>query len=462
MATHSLRLAYFLIGSGLIAFGAVSALRFSSIAPRGAQADDKGGFAVRLFVNTDGSRHKYIEFVPYALRASDRPPVILFLNGYRENGEDGLMQLSNNFGLPVWEMKRRFPFVIVAPQCPSDQSWEAHGAAFEQALRILDTVVEKVHADPDRIFLVGVSTGSVPIWSMAADYPDRFAALVPTASSGCLGKPANIADAIVRAGIPVWADYNRFDNMKGVVAFNRQMKIDLLKAGASPHYTEHPSKEHDCWNRVYRSPALYSWLLKQHRGKTSTANRFKLFDPPQLLQEFTTGRDHPWVATTEGTIRASLDEKTDSVILSRKSFRDFECHVECKIEAGAACGIIVAESGSSSGPRRGWKLLLCSPLSGSGGLVSLDGTTWLAGMAPLAQRSLDVKEWNDVRIRVQGDSLIVDVNGWRALDVHDARLDEGRRQIGLLQERGASKASEWRWLRIRELPGADEHLRKET
>jgi hypothetical protein len=239
------------------------------------------------------------------------------------------------------------------------------------------------------------------------------------------------------------------------------MKLDLLNAGASPHYTEHPSKEHDCWNRVYRSPALYSWLLRQHRGQSSRAVLFKLFDPRQLLQEFTATTDQTWAATAEGTVRATAAAKTDAILLSRKSFRDVECHVECKFDPGTTCGIVIADAGPR-GPKGGWRILLCSPLCGSGGLVSLDGTEWIAGLESLAQRSLVDKEWNELRIRLQGDSLVVDVNGWRALDVQNARLGVGPRRIGLLQERRSSEPSEWRWLRIRELPPTEDGMRKET
>mgnify|MGYP001294274136 CR=1 FL=1 len=114
------------------------------------------GFSRRSFVDTDGSESPYICFLPdgestVSESKDSRPAVILYLNGFGENGDDGLMQIFENFGQPVWEMKRRFPFVVVAPQCPIGESWDPERPPFQHALKILDQVCAATNADPDRV-----------------------------------------------------------------------------------------------------------------------------------------------------------------------------------------------------------------------------------------------------------------------------------------------------------------------
>src|SRR5262245_15334530 len=77
------------------------------------------GFVCRR--HADGS--EYIVFVPHEQSPGERLPLIVFLNGTGENGADGVKQLSNNFGSAVWELKARFPFVVLATQCGLNGHW---------------------------------------------------------------------------------------------------------------------------------------------------------------------------------------------------------------------------------------------------------------------------------------------------------------------------------------------------
>ncbi|HAC93055.1 MAG TPA: hypothetical protein DCF63_20850, partial [Planctomycetaceae bacterium] len=81
------------------------------------------GFSVQSYGHWINESVHYILFLPYSKRENEKLPVILFLNGYGENGTDGVKQLSNNFGQQIWELRGRFPFIVVAPQMSHDSSW---------------------------------------------------------------------------------------------------------------------------------------------------------------------------------------------------------------------------------------------------------------------------------------------------------------------------------------------------
>ena len=55
------------------------------------------GFKCRNYVDQAGDGHNYIVFVPHSATQDAKLPVLLFLNGFLENGDDGIRQIGNNF-----------------------------------------------------------------------------------------------------------------------------------------------------------------------------------------------------------------------------------------------------------------------------------------------------------------------------------------------------------------------------
>lgn len=70
---------------------------------------------------------------------------------------------------------------IVAPtnRRPFGFSWEDWGR--RDALEVLDLATETLDIDPDRVYLTGHSMGGHGSWQLAGHYPDRFAAVGPSA-----------------------------------------------------------------------------------------------------------------------------------------------------------------------------------------------------------------------------------------------------------------------------------------
>jgi hypothetical protein len=64
-------------------------------------------------VSVAGQSHHYQVFVPFSYTASQRWPVILFLNGAGERGDDGLLQTQVGLGAAVRQNAARFPAIIV-------------------------------------------------------------------------------------------------------------------------------------------------------------------------------------------------------------------------------------------------------------------------------------------------------------------------------------------------------------
>ncbi len=195
----------------------------------------------------------YLLFLPKGDGDSDKTrkwPVILFLHGSGERGAD--LALVKKHGPPkVVESKPEFGFITVSPQCPKETRWNS-----AELIQLVDHIVKTHSADTNRIYLTGLSMGGGGTWSLAAAYPDRFAAIVPI----CGRADPSTAEKIKQ--IPTWVFHGAKDTAVSLQQ-SEKMVAALKAAGSEPKYTVYPDAGHDSWTVTYDNPELYEWLLKQ-------------------------------------------------------------------------------------------------------------------------------------------------------------------------------------------------------
>lgn len=196
---------------------------------------------------------KYLLYLPKNYDQQPAWPLVLFLHGAGERGDD-LERVKKHGPAKLIEAGKQFPFVMVAPQCPSNRWWEPLELA-----SLLDEVVEKYKIDQDRIYVTGLSMGGFGTWALAAYQPKRLAAIVPICGGG---EPLK---ARLFPHLPVWVFHGAKDR---VVSPERseQMVEALKKLGANVKFTVYPEAQHDSWTETYANPELYEWLLQQRRA----------------------------------------------------------------------------------------------------------------------------------------------------------------------------------------------------
>lgn len=195
---------------------------------------------------------KYLISTPKGYAEKDKWPLLLFLHGAGERGDN--LDLVKVHGPPkLIAAGKEFPFIVVSPQCPKDRNWESL-----ELIALIDEVSKTHKVDPDRIYVTGLSMGGFGTWRLAATYPERIAAIAPV----CGGGEAFWARSF--AHIPCWAFHGAKD---GAVPLDRsQTIVDALKnSGGSPKLTIYPEAGHDSWTETYNNPELYTWLLEQKR-----------------------------------------------------------------------------------------------------------------------------------------------------------------------------------------------------
>jgi predicted peptidase len=244
-----------------IAIGCLLAL---AVAPAHAEDQPVTGFLDRVHKDADGKEAKYVVFVPkdYDAKADKAWPVILFLHGAGETQGGTKQPVEVGIGPAIKKTEKTFPFITAFPQSQK-RTWQAGSADADRALAILDEVTKEFKTDPKRVYLTGLSMGGYGTWSLAAKYPERWAAVVPI----CGGIKRNAtADDFKEAAakvkdLPCWCFHGEADTAVPVAQSRGMMKA-LWEAGAHPNYSEYPGVPHNSWDKAYATADLYEWLLK--------------------------------------------------------------------------------------------------------------------------------------------------------------------------------------------------------
>jgi acetyl esterase/lipase len=213
------------------------------------------GFLLRT-VKAGQEERKYTVFVPKSYDGTEPLPVILFLHGSGQRGDDGIACAQLGLGAAILQHQADFPAIAVFPQ--ARKTWQADSDDASAALAALDDVLANYKCDRSRVVLTGVSMGGSGSWSLAAAHPERFAALVPVCGIGKL----EIVPAL--KALPVWAFVGDADQEKTVLGI-RSLIEALRAAGSAAKVTEYRGIGHNSWDRAYHDPALIAWMLAQSR-----------------------------------------------------------------------------------------------------------------------------------------------------------------------------------------------------
>jgi predicted peptidase len=227
-----------------------------------------------------GANYRYQVYVPPGYTPEKQWPVILFLHGAGERGEDGLFQTEVGLGSAIRQHVERVQAIVVFPQSYPDAIWA--GAMEDQALKALDHAVSEFHGDPQRLYLTGVSMGGFGTWNLALRHPEKFAAIAPicgwivfpsslkkysfpseAASLGLTKLPYEDAAKILRK-LPIWVFHGAIDPVVPVTE-SRNMVAALKVLKAEVRYSEYPQVAHNVWNNAYSEPDFFDWLLSHRK-----------------------------------------------------------------------------------------------------------------------------------------------------------------------------------------------------
>jgi predicted peptidase len=231
-------------------------------------------------VTLSDNTYRYRVWLPRHYTKLRRWPVVLYLHGSGERGDDNVRQLTAGLPIALQRYQTRYHCVVVIPQCRDGREW--YGEMEQQALAALDKSVDEFRGDRRRVYVTGISLGGAGTWYMAR-HRKRFAAIVPVCGE-VWRKPDDPfptklppdLDRIVHAPnpfvtlaaaigkTPVWAFHGADDQVIPVTE-SRAMVAALRARGANVHYTEYLHGGHTIWDEAYGDAGMVEWLLSQRR-----------------------------------------------------------------------------------------------------------------------------------------------------------------------------------------------------
>ncbi len=244
-----------------------------------AYAQDFSLFEKKEFKAENGQILPYRILYPDNYDASKKYPLVLFLHGGGERGADNEKQLVNGaHAFLKAENRKKFPCIVIAPQCPEDSYWASvkfertkyplelefnYGfeitGGLQLAIALTRDVIKNEAVDKDRVYITGLSMGGMGTLEAVYRFPNVFAAAAVVCGGGDVA-----AYSKAQADVPFWLFHGDVD---GVIAVDhsRKMVERLKELGADVKYTEYEGVNHNSWENAYAEPELFAWMFSKRR-----------------------------------------------------------------------------------------------------------------------------------------------------------------------------------------------------
>lgn len=194
-------------------------------------------------------------YMPEDIKDGEILPLIVFLHGAGERGND-LSIIENHNSLPRFFMEKPSArAILLAPQCPSDTVWIA---LTRELKSFLDKFISEYPVDADRVSLTGISMGGFGTWEFSMSYPEMLSAIAPVCGGGMSWR----ANALI--GMPIRIFHGDADTTVPIT-YSEIMVNKLRSIGENPEFTVYPGVAHNSWINAYEDGTLANWLASQSR-----------------------------------------------------------------------------------------------------------------------------------------------------------------------------------------------------
>lgn len=235
-----------------------------------------GEYEKNVFVSLQGDSLQYRLLRPENEQEGEKYPLVLFLHGAGERGNDNQKQLIH--GGQMWlnpVNREKYPAYVLAPQCPQEDYWAYLSRPrsfdpnkmpimteptpiFKTLKELLDAYLSMAQIDKSRIYIVGLSMGGMGTFDMVIRYPEIYAAAVPICGTVNAERLSTVKNVKFRI-------YHGDADSVVPVEGSRQAYKALKKAGVDVEYIEYPGVNHGSWVPAFNDPTFMSWLFSQKK-----------------------------------------------------------------------------------------------------------------------------------------------------------------------------------------------------
>ena len=234
----------------------------------------KNGYESKLFVSHLDTL-KYQVLMPKNFDATKQYPVVLFLHGAGERGNDNEMQLVHGSKLfASAENQNSFPAIVVFPQCPKNDYWASvkidrtskpitlefpldaePTKPMELVIDLMVDLISKPYVNKHKVYVGGMSMGGMGTFEILQRKPEMFAAAIAICGAGNPDTVKTYAKST-----PLWVFHGAKDDV-----INPQESINMvsgiLKYGGKPNFTLYAQDNHNSWDSAFAEHDLLAWLF---------------------------------------------------------------------------------------------------------------------------------------------------------------------------------------------------------
>lgn len=236
------------------------------------QAYEKGEFVAKA----TGDTLLYRYLVPEKIEKGEKYPLVIFLHGSGERGNDNQAQLFHGSGQFLNPVNReKYPAYVLFPQCPAgvpgaympglqtlvpaDMPVDQQIAPIMVTLmELIDSYIAMPNVDSKRVYIMGISMGGIATFDIVSRFPEKFAAAIPICGSV---NPKRITNT---KGV-AWRLFHGDADAAVPVEGSREAYKALRDAGMNVEYIEFPGCTHNSWNPAFNRPDFMEWMFSKKR-----------------------------------------------------------------------------------------------------------------------------------------------------------------------------------------------------
>ena len=223
-----------------------------------------------------GHKLHYLVQTPAGQPPEEGWPILLFLHGYGECGDDITKVKVHGPPKLTGKFDQLANCVIVSPQCPRNSWWR-----IEALKSLMDEVIAgRSDINPQRRYVTGLSMGGYGIWSFLSHYPEYFAAALPICGGGDplrlpknnppekMGIENEFAPEGLKAAkdVPIWTFHGTEDTAVPILETERLVNLLQDAGSTSIQFTVYEGVGHvDAWRQAYNNPQVWVWLFEHQR-----------------------------------------------------------------------------------------------------------------------------------------------------------------------------------------------------